>query len=103
MPVPVDLVSVVLGFGLIAVAGAWFGAGSDGALAGLFARPVLDAWPQGVQEGDVPRFAVEHADCLRHPIGSADPFEEFARDPDDTTDLQPTQVSIEIRRAPLHR
>jgi hypothetical protein len=49
-------ISVVIGFGLVIVAGARFGAGSLSALGGLFATHGARDWPTGVQEGDAPRF-----------------------------------------------
>lgn len=50
------VITLVVGFGLVAVAGARLGAGSHSSLAGLFARSASRDWPIGVQEGDAPRF-----------------------------------------------
>lgn len=55
------VVSVIVGFGLVAAAGAKLGAGSNGALAGLFATHGARDWPIGVQEGDAPRFLLDSA------------------------------------------
>ena len=53
------------GFAFLLVAGALLGAGTENSLTGLFAQNGRRDWPQGVQETDVPRFAVEHLDALR--------------------------------------
>ena len=97
MPAPVELVSVIVGFGLIALAGARLGAGSHVSLIGLFARAAIDEWPQGVQEGDVPRFAVEHADALRHPPEPVSPFEDLPAVASGM--VRPTLVDIEVHLA----
>ena len=55
---------LLAGFGFLLVAGALFGAGTDSILTGLFPQNGRRDWPQGVQETDVPRFAVEHLDAL---------------------------------------
>lgn len=65
MPESLVLVTVIVGFGLLIVAGARLGAGSHLSLAGLFPAQSGNDWPRGVQEPDVPRFAVAHADTLR--------------------------------------
>ena len=57
--------TLVIGFGFILVAGSRLGAGTPGALAGLFAAHGQRDWPTGIQEGDAPRFAVGHLDNLR--------------------------------------
>jgi hypothetical protein len=67
VPSPVVLLSVLVGFGLIIVAGTWLGAGSHLALEGLFPAQGRSDWPRGVQEGDVPHFAVDHLDSPSHP------------------------------------
>ena len=41
------------------------GGAADVAFAGLFPAQGRSDWPHGVQESDVPRFAVEHAASLR--------------------------------------
>jgi hypothetical protein len=58
-------VTVIVGFGFVIVAGAHLGAGTHRSLAGLFPASGVRDWPQGVQEGDAPRFAVAHLDGLR--------------------------------------
>ena len=55
---------LIAGFGFLLVVGALLGAGTDASLAGLFPQSGARDWPQGVQETDVPRFAVEHLDAL---------------------------------------
>ena len=44
--------------------GALLRAAPDARLTGLFPHSGKRDWPQGVQETDVPRFAVEHLDAL---------------------------------------
>jgi hypothetical protein len=56
---------LLAGFGFVLGAGALLGAGSETSLTGLFAQNDRRDWPRGVQETDVPRFAVEHLDALR--------------------------------------
>jgi hypothetical protein len=101
VPASVELVSVIVGFGLIAFAGARLGAGSHLSLNGLFAGPSIDAWPRGVQEGDVPHFAVEHAESLRHPAAPASPFEDLAADSPEAPGSVP--VAIEVHRGNSRR
>ena len=59
------IVWLIAGFGFLLVVGALLGAGTDSSLSGLFPQNGRRDWPQGVQETDVPRFAVEHLDALR--------------------------------------
>jgi hypothetical protein len=40
------------------------GSGTEPFLSGLFPHNEARDWPRGVQENDVPRFAVEHLDAL---------------------------------------
>jgi hypothetical protein len=61
---------LVAGFAFLFGAGALLGAGSDASLSGLFAQNDRRDWPRGVQETDVPRFAVEHLDALRPARGA---------------------------------
>ena len=56
---------LIAGFAFLIVAGALLGAGTDASLVGLFPQSSKNDWPVGVQEQDVPRFAVEHLDALR--------------------------------------
>jgi hypothetical protein len=56
---------LIAGFAFLFVAGALLGAGSETSLTGLFPQNAAREWPHGVQETDVPRFAVEHLDALR--------------------------------------
>ena len=53
------------GFAFVLVVGALLRAAPDAPLTGLFPHNGKRDWPQGVQEMDVPRFAVEHLDALR--------------------------------------
>ena len=52
------------GFGVLLAAAALAGARTDPFLTGLFPQNDARDWPHGVQETDVPRFAVEHLDAL---------------------------------------
>jgi hypothetical protein len=101
VPAPVELVSVIVGFGILAIAGARLGAGSHTSLVGLFGRPALDDWPHGVQEGDVPRFAVEHADALRHRAAPESPIEDL--EPHTPGAPRPALVELEVRRVTSRR
>jgi hypothetical protein len=56
---------LVGGFAFLVFAGALIGAGTDASIGGMFPQSSERNWPQGVQEMDVPRFAVEHLDALR--------------------------------------
>jgi hypothetical protein len=71
VPAPVALFATLVGFGLVTLAGAWLCEGSALDFSGLFPAQGRSDWPTGVQEGDAPRFAVEHVDALR-PIHPAD-------------------------------
>jgi hypothetical protein len=56
---------LLAGFGVLLAVAALAGAGSDPFLTGLFPQNDARDWPRGVQETDVPHFAVEHLDALR--------------------------------------
>jgi hypothetical protein len=56
---------LLAGFGFLFGAAALAGMGTDPFLTGLFPQNDTRDWPHGVQETDVPRFAVEHLDTLR--------------------------------------
>jgi hypothetical protein len=101
MPAPIELASVLVSFSLIALAGARIGAGSHLSLIGLFAQHGRNDWPHGVQEMDVPRFAVEHADTLRHPAPDIAPFEELGADMTQAT--PPELVELHVHRASWRR
>jgi hypothetical protein len=60
---------LVVGFGFILVAGMRLGAGSRDVIAGLFPAQGVRDWPTGVQEGEAPRFAIDHLDGLRPGLG----------------------------------
>jgi hypothetical protein len=51
-------------FGFLITAAVLIGAGTDPFMTGLFPQNDKRDWPRGVQETDVPRFAVEHLDAL---------------------------------------
>lgn len=53
------LISAIVGFGIVVVAGYMLGAGSH-ALTGLFAAQGAHDWPIGIQEPDAPHFVFEH-------------------------------------------
>ena len=55
---------LVAAFGFLIAAAALLGAGTDPFMTGLFPQNGRRDWPHGVQETDVPRFAVEHLDAL---------------------------------------
>ena len=55
---------LVAAFGFLIAAAALLGAGTDPFMTGLFPHNGARDWPPGVQETDVPRFAVEHLDAL---------------------------------------
>jgi hypothetical protein len=59
MPDGLTFVSVIIGFALIAIAGARLGAGMPAALAGLFPADGVRDWPTGVQEPDAPHFNLD--------------------------------------------
>ena len=59
------ILALTAAFAFVFVAAALLGAGPDAPLTGLFPQSGKRDWPQGVQEMDVPRFAVEHLDHLR--------------------------------------
>jgi hypothetical protein len=64
----------LLGFGIVAAAGAWLGAGRFDVFCGLVGTTRPTPWPVGVQEGDTPHFAVEHlAAAMGLPIDEAVP------------------------------
>jgi hypothetical protein len=102
VPVSFDLVSTMVGFGLVIVAGARFGAGSTLALRGLFPAQGRSDWPQGIQEGDVPRFVLDPAPALRstdrgevQSILELDPFQAS------TPTLEP--IEPHVRHLAAHR
>lgn len=61
----VTVLALILGFGLVLIAGAKVGPSTPTFLAGLFPPVGARDWPTGVQEPDAPRFAVAHLDALR--------------------------------------
>lgn len=71
--------SVLLGFGLAVIGGAWL-VGSRLWLGGLVSIRQPSDWPHGIQEPDAPRFAVDHAEALRPDPAEVSPFEDLAAD-----------------------
>ena len=59
------IVWLIAGFAFLFTVGALVGAGTEASLTGLFPQNGERDWPHGVQETDVPRFAVDHLDSLR--------------------------------------
>jgi hypothetical protein len=60
------------------------------AFEGLFAQQGRRDWPQGVQEGDAPRFSMSHAEALRPgtPVVLGPPLDDDPEDPHpETIDL----------------
>ena len=62
---PAILVAVLLGFGVLIVGASWLGAGTTLSFQGLWSGRATRDWPREVQEGDAPRFSVDHLDRLR--------------------------------------
>jgi hypothetical protein len=58
-----DLITfaVVIGFGLVILAGRLLGAGTELAIEGLFPPKGQVDWPRGVQQEDLPRFVFGRA------------------------------------------
>jgi hypothetical protein len=54
----VSLLLVIVGFAYLFIAAAKLGAGPQDAFDAIFASPMPPARPRGVQENDLPRFAV---------------------------------------------
>ena len=77
MPAPLVPIAVIAGFGLITSLISLLNERRPVDVGGLFPVEGRNDWPQGVQEPDVPRFAVEHAEVLR----PADPVGEQGEDP----------------------
>ena len=65
MPEPLVLIAAFGGLGLVIVAVSRLNGGSPVDFSGLFPAQGRTDWPQGVQEGDAPHFAVDHVDALR--------------------------------------
>ena len=55
---------LIAGFAFLFALRALLSAAPDAPLTGLFPHSGKRDWPQGVQETDVPRFAVDHLDAL---------------------------------------
>ncbi len=53
-----SLVLVIVGFAFLFIAAVKLGSGPQDALDALFASPMPPARPRGVQENDLPRFAI---------------------------------------------
>ncbi len=91
----------LLGFGFIAAAGAWLGAGRFDVFCGLVGSTRPTPWPAGVQEPDTPHFAVEHlAAAMGLPVDEATPA---------TIDEDPTIEEVSLaeiadlaRPSPVH-
>jgi hypothetical protein len=82
--------ALIGGAGLIVFAASRLTSGAYVAFEGLFARPGQRDWPQGVQEGDAPRFSLLHADALRPgtPVALGPPMIDDPDDPrSETIDL----------------
>src|SRR3954447_23300308 len=88
------LVAVLLGFALLILGASWLGAGSTLSLQGLWARPAMRDWPEGVQEDDAPRFSVDHLEGLR----PGTPMLLETRSADDDDGPQPEIVELGWRR-----
>lgn len=102
MHAPIELFSALVGLGVIAVAGPWLIGPSDLALTGLFPARGRSDWPQGVQEGDVPHFALDHVDRIRPSVPVDVPT---IRELDDVEPAVPTvePVELHVHRQDPHR
>ncbi len=67
MPAPIVLTVVLCGFGLVVVTVVALNDGAPMDFGGLFPAHGRSDWPQGVQEGDAPRFALDRLDRSRTP------------------------------------
>lgn len=96
----IAIVTVVIGFGLVAVGGAWLGVGAQPLFLGLFSQQGRPDWPHGVQEQDAPHFAVEHIDALRSVplVGAETPRGAGIVTVDDATDDGPEVIELYTRR-----
>jgi len=65
MPAPLVLIATVVGFVLVVAMVVTLNGGRPVDFSGLFPAHGRSDWPQGVQEPDLPRFALDHADALR--------------------------------------
>jgi hypothetical protein len=72
VPAPLVLIAVIGGFAIVAVLLAALNGGRPVDLAGLFPTSGRNDWPQGVQEDDLPRFRVDHAEALRRGAHGSD-------------------------------
>jgi hypothetical protein len=69
----IDLSTVlwlIAGVAFLFVTAALVRSSTNDGLDGLFAKSGQTDWPHGVQESDVPRFAIEHLDGLRPGSGA---------------------------------
>jgi hypothetical protein len=64
------LLWLIAGVAFLFVAAAVVRSATNDGLDGLFAKSGHGDWPRGVQESDVPRFAIEHLDGLRPGSGA---------------------------------
>lgn len=67
---PSTIFWLIAGVAFLFISAAMLRSGSAEGLDGLFARSDQRDWPRGVQESDVPRFAIEHLDGLRPGSGA---------------------------------
>ena len=65
MAAPLVAIAAIAGFALVIVAIARLNGGRPVEIGGIFPTHGRNDWPRGVQEGDLPRFAVDHAASLR--------------------------------------
>jgi hypothetical protein len=64
------LLWLIAGVAFLFVTAAVVRTATNDGLDGLFAKSDQRDWPRGVQESDVPRFAIEHLDSLRRGSGA---------------------------------
>jgi hypothetical protein len=67
---PSTLFWLIAGVAFLFVATTVVRSSTNDGLEGLFAKSGQSDWPRGVQESDLPRFAIEHLDGLRPGSGA---------------------------------
>ena len=102
VPAPVEVIATLVGFGLVAVAGAALNRGAPMDFSGLFAMRGRSDWPRGVQEGDVPRFEVDHLDGFRPP-GTDKDTSLLELDAAEPASGEITRLSWDVHRVALKR
>jgi hypothetical protein len=97
MPAPVVAIAALAGFAVVTIAVAVLNGGWPIDVGGVFPVHGRSDWPHGVQEHDVPRFAVDHLDTLR-PGDPADSRLIQELRPTDTPAPRPEPVVTTLQR-----